>query len=219
MMSRTEGEATLSNSARTERHEAVNELKRSLIIQAARRVFEAEGLEGASLRVIAKEAGYTTGAIYFHFPSKEAIYAEVLRELLERLVKSVEQATAGARTPRDRLVAGALAWFDFFADDPRDLDFGFYLLKGGMRPRGLSKALDAELNGRLAASLAPISQAATELGHSKTEARALQADVFAHAAGLLLLKHTHRIRMFGADPRKLMQGYLSAVLGRLGQSR
>lgn len=209
----------MSKTARAERHEAVNELKRSLIIQAARRVFEAEGLEGASLRAIAKEAGYTTGAIYFHFASKEAIYAEVLRELLVRLVGKVESAIASAKSPRDRLMAGALAWFDFFADDPRDLDFGFYLFKGGMRPRGLSKDLDAELNGRLAASLAPVSQAAVDLGRTKQEARSLQADVFAHAAGLLLLKHTHRIRMFGSDPRKLMQEYLSCALAQLNQGR
>ena len=45
--------------AKGKRPSASSALKRDIILQAARRVFEAEGLEGASLRAIAKEAGYT----------------------------------------------------------------------------------------------------------------------------------------------------------------
>ena len=37
------------------------------------------------------------------------------------------------------------------------------------------------------------------LGARREEARLLMADIFAHAAGLLLLAHTGRIRMFGAS--------------------
>lgn len=209
----------MTQTSRAGRHEAVNELKRSLILDAARRVFEAEGLEGASMRAIAKEAGYTPGAIYFHFPNKEAIYATVLREMLDRLVAGVEAAVAAARTPQARLRAAALAFFDFFADDPRDLDFGFYLFRGGMRPRGLSSELDAELNSRLAHSLAPIGEAVKELGLLDEPARAVTAAAFGHAAGLLLLKHTHRIRMFDCDPRALMERYIQEVLAQLQRDR
>lgn len=209
----------MTQTSRAGRHEAVNELKRSLILDAARRVFEAEGLEGASMRAIAKEAGYTPGAIYFHFPNKEAIYATVLREMLDRLVACVETAVAAAPMPQARLRAAALAFFDFFADDPRDLDFGFYLFRGGMRPRGLSSELDAELNGRLADSLAPIGQAVKELGLPDEAARAVTAAAFGHAAGLLLLKHTHRIRMFDCDPRTLMERYVQDVLAQLQRDR
>ena len=55
------------------RKRAVSAFKRDLILEAARRLFETEGLEGASLRAIAAEAGYTPAALYFHFDSKEAI--------------------------------------------------------------------------------------------------------------------------------------------------
>jgi AcrR family transcriptional regulator len=206
----------LSNLARAERQEAVSELKRSLIIEAARRVFEAEGLEGASMRAIAKEAGYTSGAIYFYFPGKEAIYGAVLRELLERLVATVGKAVIPSERPAGRLRAAALAFFDFFAANPRDLDFGFYLFKGGLRPRGLSKELDTEMNARLADSLAPIGAATKELGADEKTARAVVADAFGHAVGLLMLKHTHRIRMFGCAPRELMDQYVDGVLARIG---
>src|SRR5215472_13380561 len=90
---------------------AVRDLKRSLILDAARKVFEAEGLDGASLRAIAASAGYTPAALYFHFESKEAIYAEVLRGSLARLGERAAAAVAEAGRPADRLRAAAMAFF------------------------------------------------------------------------------------------------------------
>src|SRR6476646_1420741 len=97
------------------RRRAVSDLKRGLILDAARRVFEAEGLEGASLRAIASAAGYTPAALYFHFDSKEAIYAEVLRDSLASLETTISRASARARTPADRFQATATAFFRFYA--------------------------------------------------------------------------------------------------------
>src|SRR2546421_5070600 len=104
------------------RQKAVSDLKRELILDAARKVFEAEGLDGASLRAIAASAGYTPAALYFHFESKEAIYAEVLRASLMNLGQAVTRAVSRARTPADRLRAAAMAFFRYYADNPRDLD-------------------------------------------------------------------------------------------------
>jgi AcrR family transcriptional regulator len=87
------------------RREAVSHLKRSLILDAARRVFENDGLEGASLRAIAAEAGYTPAALYFHFDSKEAIYAELLTSSLAALRVAVDAAVAAATSPAGRLRA------------------------------------------------------------------------------------------------------------------
>jgi hypothetical protein len=42
-----------------------------------------------------------------------------------------------------------------------------------------------------------------------------EADTFAHAAGLLLLKLTHGIRKFESDARELMQRYLIATLAQI----
>ncbi|HEV2675658.1 MAG TPA: helix-turn-helix domain-containing protein [Aliidongia sp.] len=198
-------------SAKAERTEAVSELKRSLILAAARRVFESEGLDRASIRAIAREAGYTAGAIYFYFPSKEAIYGAILQELIGRLVESVERAVVDAKKPEQRFQLATLAFFDFFAEDPRDLDFGFYLFGGGMRPHGISREADAALNESLLRSLAPVSEAARQCGFDADEARACAASAFAHAVGLLLLKHTRRIRIFALEPRVLMEMYAQSV--------
>lgn len=203
---------------RTTRRKAVGELKRGLILDAARRVFEREGLDGASLRAIASEAGYTPAALYFHFDSKEAIYAELLEDSLARLGAAVEAGTAPARDPRERLRAASLAFFTFYAANPGDLDLGFYLFRGGMKPAGLGRERDERLNSALASALSAIAEAARDLGASPAEADLLMVDVFAHAAGLLLLAHTGRLRMFGASAPDLMERYVTQQIAGLPRS-
>jgi len=200
--------ATAQQRRRQERAQAVNGLKRDLILDAARKVFEAEGLDGASLRAIAAAAGYTPAALYFHFPSKEAIYAEVLQASLARLRAAVDRAVAPAAGPAERLRAAALAFFGYYADNPRDLDLGLYLFRGGMKPQGLGRERDEALNAGVAAALRPIADAAGAIGATREEANTLVVETFAHAAGLLLLAHTGRIRMFGAAAPELMARYV-----------
>eukprot|EP01041_Mallomonas_annulata_P026756 gene26756-48174_t len=70
---------------RQQRQLAMSDTRRALVLDAARSVFAEKGVEGASIREIARRAGYTPGAIYSYFDSKEAIYAALLAESLERL--------------------------------------------------------------------------------------------------------------------------------------
>jgi AcrR family transcriptional regulator len=200
---------------RQSRRQAVSGHKRELILDAARQVFADEGLEGASLRAIAVRAGYTPAALYFHFESKEAIYAEVLKASLSSLGSAVDQAIAQTRSPQQKLKAAAMAFFQFYADNPRDLDLGFYLFRGGMKPAGLGHERDEKLNAALEAALRPIAEAAIELGASRQKANLLMVDCFAHATGLLLLLHTGRIRMFGASAPDLMLQYIRDRIAQL----
>src|SRR5213079_2501764 len=114
----------MAKERKIDRQKAVSDLKRELILDAARKVFEAEGLDGASLRAIAGAAGYTPAALYFHFESKEAIYAQVLRDSLVDLGTAVSSAALRAKTPAERLSATAMAFFRYYDDNPRDLDLG-----------------------------------------------------------------------------------------------
>ncbi|MFH5207554.1 TetR/AcrR family transcriptional regulator [Antrihabitans sp. NCIMB 15449] len=199
------------DSGRAARRDAVAEMKRTIILDAALAVFEADGLEGASMRTIAKAAGYTPGAIYAYFPSKEHIYAAALGASLDRLRIAVEESAISVNG-RERFIASGLAFFDFYDTNPRDLDLGFYLFRGGMRPHGLSAELNAELNGKLLAALDPVRSAGRDLGVDDDEARVMTADVLAHASGLLLLAHTRRIDLFELDARQLMIRYLRRAL-------
>src|SRR5882724_2719011 len=105
----------MAKERRIGRQKAVNDLKRGLILDAAQKVFAADGLDGASLRAIAAAAGYTPAALYFHFESKEAIYAEALRASLARLGEAVRRAILHATAPAARLRAAAMTFFRYYA--------------------------------------------------------------------------------------------------------
>jgi AcrR family transcriptional regulator len=219
-----EEEAQTRLELRKERQRAVSNARRDLILAAARAAFLESGLEGASLREIAKRAGYTPGAIYSYFASKEEMYAALLGESLERLNAWVTQAavapTDDARTETTRrahaqtsLRAHATAFFEFYRENPRDLDLGFYLFHG-MQPRGLTAELNKRLNARLLDALAPVRTALIDLGLPATEALAETTALFAHAVGLLLLSHTGRIRMFRQQSEALFERYLDQLVAR-----
>lgn len=87
---------------REERQQAVGAARRGLILDAARAVFAESGLDGGSLREIARRAGYTPGALYSYFDSKEAIYAELLGESLDRLQAAVRTARPARPAPPAR---------------------------------------------------------------------------------------------------------------------
>lgn len=200
------------------RKKAVSSLKRQLILDAARSIFEQKGLEGASLRAIAQAAGYTPAALYFHFESKEDVYAALLADSLAALQQRVDRDVAAAETATARIRAAAMAFFDFYRENPKDLDLGFYLFQGGMAPDGVGRERDERLNGLLYATLAPIGQAGEELGLSEGDAKRLMADMFAHATGVLLLAHTGRIKLFDVCPVKQMSDYVDAQIAELADS-
>ncbi len=174
-------------------------------------------MDKTSMREIAQRAGYTVGAIYSYFASKEDVYGALLGESLERLNGHVQQALAAVSTDRQRLTVSATAFFDFYRENPRDLDLGFYLFQG-MQPRGLTPALNQALNVRLRDSLQPVQDALQALGLSPAQALAETTALFAHAVGLLVLSHTGRIRMFKQSSQGLFKAYLDRLVDRAVRS-
>lgn len=196
------------------RQAAMSDSRRALVLEAARSVFAEKGVEGASIREIAKRAAYTPGAIYSYFDSKEAIYAALLAESLERLNLEVAAAKAHRLQPSVTLASKAQAWFGFYARNPRDLDLGFYLVQG-LAPRGLTSEFNHQLNDRLHDALRPCEQALQAMGLTPESALRENTALFAHGVGLLLLQHTGRIRMFSQSAEDLFQAYVANLVVRL----
>src|SRR5271170_5492909 len=59
-------------------------LTRERLLAAAEQVFARHGYGGASIDLISAEAGYSKGAVYSNFESKEAVFLELLRLCMER---------------------------------------------------------------------------------------------------------------------------------------
>lgn len=58
-----------------------SEETRARLLEAGRSIFAAQGYDGASVSDIAQKAGYTKGAFYSSFPSKEALFLEIVDRL------------------------------------------------------------------------------------------------------------------------------------------
>lgn len=197
------------------RQESVRAFKRAAILDAARRVFAEKGLEGASVRLIAAEAGYTPGAIYYHYPDKEHVYGDILMHSLGTLGRAVKDAAAGAASPEARLRAAAGAFFAYYRDRPEELDLSFYLERG-IKPRGLTPELNRQLNGRLIAILQIIADALGALGHIGTdEANIETVALFGHLCGVLLMDRSGRLKTLGFAPAGLVDRYLDQMVARL----
>lgn len=64
---------------------------KELLLQCAKKEFLEKGYMKASLRSICKQAGVTTGALYFFFKDKEDLFAALVEESFQKLLRVVEQ--------------------------------------------------------------------------------------------------------------------------------
>src|SRR5688500_18883572 len=62
------------------------------IVHAARDRFLTEGVDGASLREIAREAGTSIGMIYYYFPTKDDLFLAVVEEVYEVVLRDLAAA-------------------------------------------------------------------------------------------------------------------------------
>lgn len=62
---------------------------RDRLIAAAFVVVARDGLEAASVKVIAAEAGVTAGLLHYHFPTKDALLEAALRQALDSYIVRV----------------------------------------------------------------------------------------------------------------------------------
>jgi AcrR family transcriptional regulator len=90
------------------------ELTRSALEEAAAEVFAEKGLQGASLDEIADRAGFTRGAIYSNFGSKEELLLAVLDWYGKRTLEAFE---AVSRNEEWDPATGARTWSDLVHRD------------------------------------------------------------------------------------------------------
>ena len=159
------------------------------------------------MRLIAREAGCTTGAIYPHFGGKESLYAEVLAQSLHGLYATVRQAIDAADTPAKGRAA-VRAFYDYYRAHPLELSLGLYLYQGA-RPVGLTKELNRSLNRSLQSVYTMIEDAIEASGHDRPQLRCMGG--VSHAVGLLIMNQTGRMKVLDNDPDQLMAFYLERL--------
>lgn len=83
---------------------------RARLIETARRLFVAHGYSGTSTPMIVAEAGVTRGALYHHFPDKQAIFRAVIEAESATVAECIEASDEPSIPALKRLLAGADAY-------------------------------------------------------------------------------------------------------------
>ena len=87
--------------------------RRQQLFEVARERFAHQGFHATSMDEIAEAAGVTKPVLYQHFPSKRALYVELLEDTGRLLLNTLAEATSQAGTLRERVELGFRAYFRF----------------------------------------------------------------------------------------------------------
>jgi AcrR family transcriptional regulator len=92
---------------------------KAALIAAALKELASEGLDGVSLRGVARRAGVSAPAVYRHFADKEALLIAIAAECAERLASTMVAAMAEAPAdPLERFRANGIALVRFAVANP-----------------------------------------------------------------------------------------------------
>jgi AcrR family transcriptional regulator len=166
---------------------------RARLLDAARDVVATDGLEGLTLRAIARRAGVSHGAPLRHFPTLAALLAAVAADGFARLVAMIddhldaaERRAAKRRTPLsavERIAVAGEGYLDFARSEPGVFEVTF------RRERvDVSDADYRDQGYRSFRQLVTLVEAAQAEGwHADRPADALACVLWAHVHGLAVL--------------------------------
>jgi AcrR family transcriptional regulator len=139
------------------------EKTQAAIVKAAKRIFGERGFAAATMDEIAAGARVAKGAVYHHFPTKEALFAAVFEQISLELVSDLDRISRAEKDALAAMAAGTQAYFAacskgatgqiILRDGPavlgwecwREIDARHF---GGKFPRALEAAMEAGLIAR-----------------------------------------------------------------------
>lgn len=184
--------------------------RREQILKAARRCFIENGYHPTRMDDIAHAAELSKGGVYFHFKSKQEVFASLVQEDFDRSMKFLGDVTKGEASIAEkmqRIGQHYLEYFDAAPEAPR-----FFIVMGEMALR------DEELSERLLAMQRTFIQTIASLlqdGIDQGMLRPVDTEVVAvmlkalldGLEGLKALKHPLEIpRFLGAGIELVMRG-------------
>jgi AcrR family transcriptional regulator len=147
---------------------------RAALLEAAARVYAERGVEGATLDAVAEQAGYTKGAVYDHFGSKESLLFALLDEHLSAEIGALLTLFEEHRETPGRPQIGADRWLDHVQEDPHAFRLFVEAWVIGQRDEALRARVVEGVDAWRAMFRAFGEQRARELGREPSE-RLLEA--------------------------------------------
>lgn len=136
------------------------EERRNVTIEAVVELAGTTNPESITTAAIAKHMNLTQGAIFRHFPNKDAIWQAVMTWVAKRLMARIETAADGIDSPLETLQAMFMAHVDFVSEHPGAPRMMFGELQAARATpakqlaRAMIKQYAARLNGLIVAGQA-----------------------------------------------------------------
>jgi AcrR family transcriptional regulator len=108
-----------------ERSDRDREAIRSVMLTAARDLFVTEGYRNVSMRKIADGSGYSPGAIYGYFESKDDIFFALAAEGFRMLQERARQLADSTEDPLESMRLGFWAYYLFSREQPQYFELMF----------------------------------------------------------------------------------------------
>jgi len=108
-----------------EQNRRLRDARREKILSAALRLFAGQGLAATRISDIAHAAGMSQGLLYHYWPSKEAIFTDLIRHAFATLNAAVRALDQSPLPPGDKLRLATGKLLQGLSDHP---DAGFYHL-------------------------------------------------------------------------------------------
>lgn len=87
------------------KHQQKTEATKRKLLKAARQIFARDGFEATRIDDIARSAGYTRGAFYAHFQTKEDLFFALLEQQADRRLEKVRLALESQTDDQGRIRA------------------------------------------------------------------------------------------------------------------
>jgi AcrR family transcriptional regulator len=114
--------------------EARKDARRKTILDAATRLFGANGYHSTTVPMIVAESDSSVGSFYVHFRNKEDAFAAVLEALGEKVTEVMDQAKASQDDALLGIRCAVESLFLFLADNPGDARI-LIIESSGLSPR------------------------------------------------------------------------------------
>lgn len=92
--------------------------QRERILGCACELYLRDGLEGLSMRKLARRVGVTAPALYRHYESRDQVLADVVRQAYREFTATLYRALEG-RTPYERMIRAGEGYLEFALENAR----------------------------------------------------------------------------------------------------
>src|SRR5258705_13568357 len=112
--------ATITNLDDLSRQDRRRAKTRNKLLQAAKHLLATKGFHATKIAAIAAAADVGTGTFYLHFPTKDALFSDLVRETALRAKEEMDRAKEPVADPRAKARVATETFFRF-ADRNRDV--------------------------------------------------------------------------------------------------